>query len=256
MVKRKRPEDLTNVGPLPDQEVTRNVTRINLMDLPDEGRQETPQSVLTEAETPVSIAQVVGEVPFVRKRESPPSVVPVLPKPSREVLESVTFDRSIAHLYFYKMFSFLFIMSTFELLMHFLKHLDGLNVFDPANFTSYFFGTYTEWNILKVMVLVLVVYVMTPHEKVMMNKKGILCHRVDLMYFFFTAQRVFIQWDEIAKVEHHLRFFEPYLFFYDKEGKVLGQLDFSLSRPEDFFYFIEKNVGKNHPIFSTKKGPF
>lgn len=254
MVVKKRPEDLTNVVGHQDIEATRNVTRISLLDLPDEipGKKETDVPLPPETEAPISIAQVVGEKPITKKNKAP---LPLVSKPAREVVENVMFDRSFVRLYIYKMSSFLFIMTVFEVLVHGLKYFDGVDILDPANFSSFFFGTYTELNILKVLLMILVVYLMTPYGKLIVNRKGILCHKVDMMYFFFTSQRVFLKWGDIARVEYHLRFFEPHLFFYDKEGKVLGQIDFSLRSPRDFYSFVDQNVGKNHPINQTKKGP-
>ncbi|HXH73636.1 MAG TPA: hypothetical protein VNJ08_01625 [Bacteriovoracaceae bacterium] len=256
----KKKQKVHDIPDYDDQaDVTRNVTRISLTDLPDATRVDHVLP-LPPVEKAISVQEFITpvekKVDFKKVSRVTPEDPVIERIPARPVLERISFDRSILHLYCYKSFSFILVIAIFELTIHLLKFLEGVDVLDPYTFTSFFFGTYVAWNPAKVMGFFAAMYLITPKEKIYANSKGIYCSQVDLVYWFYSSRVIYLKWEEIAKVDCHMRFMEPFIFFLNGEGKVIGQMDFSLTSPKDFFYYVEQHAGKNHPLSQIKSGSF
>ncbi len=108
-------------------------------------------------------------------------------------------------------------------------------------------------NLVKIISFLLIVHWMSPKGHIVVNRRGIYCSHVMVMNLFFTSSKIFLPWGDIKVAKYKVRFFEPYLFFYGHDNVELGRVDFSIDNRKDFFKFIEKNAGKNHPMSLVQK---
>ncbi len=166
--------------------------------------------------------------------------------------DTVEFERDLLKSYVLRIISFGLALGTFDLLLHLLKRLEGIDILSPKNFDSIIFVNEMNLNIVRVFCFLFVVYLLTPKDKLILNRKGIRCRKVEIISLFFTSEWIFIQWNEIAKVEYRIRFFEPFIFFYDHEGIVLGQIDYSINDSKNFFQTVGEYASKYHPLYQAR----
>lgn len=234
MVKKFKIKDLEDDPNLPleksesDSRTIKTITDIDM--LPDE-------------------AEIVKSKPVVE--------IPSLPVNSNTQKEKpVYFERNIVVSYFSKGLSVSVALLSFELISHFIKYFNEIDVFNRENYHSYFFSGNSNWVLCKVVAVFIFVYFITNKESIVMNKKGIQCIDSEIGDFLlFKQENVFITWDQISRLELKIRLFEPYLYFYDSKENQLGHVEFSIKDKDKFFTFIEKNAGKDHPICKLKDSP-
>jgi hypothetical protein len=167
--------------------------------------------------------------------------------------DQVSFERNQLNLHIFKGLSVAFILFALDLILHFLQILDGVEVLKLENFDSFYFNDDQLLNLAKIVAFFLVVHWMTPKSKLTINRRGIFCQHVTIMNLFYSSSQVFLSWDEIKSVKYNVRLFEHYLFFYGDDNVELGQIDFTIDQKKEFFKFIEKNAGKNHPVTIVQK---
>lgn len=241
------------------------VTKITLDDLPNAEKTQVvaprleiatppPESVPTPAPKKVTVNEAL------KKFEQPSKPTPVKGRgiekiPPKVSLDVMAFDRSFTRLYLMKLLSFLFAAVLFEVAAHFIRFYDGVDVMDLNNFRSIIFTHQPEWNGAKILGLLLFTLFMTSTDRFILGPKGILCHKVNIMRSIYTTDKVFLEWEKVAKVEPQLRLFEPFLFFYDAEGKELGFVDFTLKDRGAFNRYVKETFPKEHPLRQMKGGP-
>lgn len=248
MTKKFKIKDL-EVEPDVDSRTRHDYTKINLDDL-------------TEDESAVITPQPTAPPPIFE--EPPITKTEVQPKITNEAKENVTikvieaskeqftFKRNLFHAYFFKVLGFATALLVLDLAGHFLKFFEEIDVLKMENFKSMFYGTDPKWNIIKLVSFLVGAYLLTSDEKLVVKKTGIECRRFETMMIFFTSTKVVLSWEDIVFVKYKVSLFEPYLFFYGVNNEELGRIDFALDSREDFFRFIEKYAGKNHPLYKIK----
>jgi hypothetical protein len=167
--------------------------------------------------------------------------------------DQLSLERNQINLHLFKGLSFAFIFLILDLIMHLFKILEGVDILSFENFDSIYFNNDQLLNFAKILGFFLIVHWMTPKGRVMLNRRGIFCQHVMVMNLFYSSSQVFLSWDEIKSVKYNVSFFEPYLFFYGADKVELGQIDFTIEQKKEFFKFVEKNAGKNHPIAIVQK---
>jgi hypothetical protein len=171
-----------------------------------------------------------------------------------ETEKLVYFERNLIVSYFSKAFSTLVVLICLELVSHFMKFFDEVNVLNTENFHSLFFSGEMRWVLCKIVGILILVYFISNKDQIVLNKKGLYCVKPEITdTIFFTPKNIFIPWEKMASVELKMRLFEPYLCFYDSKETKLGHLEFSIAAKDKFFTYVERHAGKDHPLYKIKE---
>ena len=258
MTKKFKIKDLDNEADLTSRS-DKDYTKISIDDLKDETKidlvlpQKSPEKINEKPkkpkDNPSPTVELKKVVPAVAKAEAKPEKIVAK---AEVISDHVRFNRHQLHSYILKVLSYATVLIIIDLVIHFLKRVDDIDVLKLDNYHSIYFGQDLNWNVIRVGCFLLFIFLITSNEKLVVNKKGIYCSKIDLINFLFTSSKVYLSWDEIAEVKYKIKFFEPYLYFYGKNEKQLGQVDFFLENADDFFKYIEQNAGKDHPLYKAK----
>jgi hypothetical protein len=232
-----------------DSRTRQDFTRLSLDDLTDD------ESVVPMLENPSAPTQEPDASKLKAEVAAKPQSeinVKVITRPE-VTKEQVSFKRNHFFTYLFKVLSFAIILICLDLSVHFLKILENVDVLKLENFDSILYGMDMKWNVIKLCAFLTGIYLMTSDDKLVLNNYGIECRSISVTNMFFTSSKVLLRWEEIVAVEYKVRLFEPHLFFYGMNKEKLGQIDFNLESPKDFFQFVEKNAGKNHPLFKIQR---
>ena len=231
-------------------------TKISLDDLvEDEQSIPTPdknEPTLNEENSPPSpgteVPKIKLNIPSKSKQDVKEAVV------TRVELskDQVSFKRNQMYSFLLKLLGFSTILIALDLTAHVLKVLEKIDISKIENFDSIFYGLDMKWNMIKFFVFLTGTYMITPDDKLVLNRYGIECRSVEVLNMFFVSSKVMLTWDEIAAVEYKVKLFEPHLFFYGINKEKIGQIDFNLESPDEFFKTIEKYAGKHHPLFKIR----
>jgi hypothetical protein len=236
--------------------------KIKLDELPDEIRVEEKTQAVSRISLKAISAPPQEEIPVAQKLERAidknrtvkkviEPIIPVIKKPAP--LENVFFVRNSSKSFWLRSLSLVMVLVMLDLVMHFIKSIEGVDVMDWENYQSLFLIGGDGWWPLKICALLLVAYMLTPNSPIAANAKGIYASQVQLLNIFYTSQLVYIPWQDIHSVSFESRFFEPYMFFYGKNKEKLGQIEFTPKDGKAFFKYIASEVGKGHPIVLAKE---
>lgn len=175
------------------------------------------------------------------------------PKAPPRVMETLTLKKDVTLATFRKLLSLGLIALIVDVVIHFMKVFEEVDVLNPENFVSVLPGDTPQETGLRIMGILVLSYFLAPTDSLKLNERGINAKHTAVMNFFWTSVPVFITWEEIAKAEYSFRLLEPVLFFFDREGEALGQIDFQITSRPEFFRLIEKFAGVHHPIMKLKK---
>lgn len=178
---------------------------------------------------------------------------PEIKTPPKKKDELVYFSRSFFASFLIKIANVFLVFLVLNLVYFLLTYLDG-RVINLEDFVSFTLSGSKKWFILKGAGLLILAYFFTNKKDVRILTGGIFCNKTQIVHsVFFSSQEVYLPWTEIKSVRYKFRFFEPYLFFYDEEEVLIGQLEFSLKNKKDFFLRVEKFTGKNHPLVKIQE---
>lgn len=166
------------------------------------------------------------------------------------------FKISFIQSYLQKLLSFLFIFLIIDVVNHMFKFFDGINILNYENYVSIYTQQDIGFFVIKIILLLMYIYFITPSKPILINSEGIYCIKNSLTNtFLLRSETLLLKWSDIrdAKLKHKL--FEAYIYFYNKDGDKIGMLNFCLEEQDKFYQAIKKFGGANHPIYliSTMK---
>lgn len=212
-------------------------------------KEETRVYVPVEEEDPA----VHPESPKTQKRDPQKSISNKKVIVREEVVnEIIEIDRDGLKSFFLRALTFAVIFFAVDVVLHFLKILDQVDVLNPASFDSVYFSGNETWNVVTGVAFLLVVNFLTPSDKILMNTKGLRCRKAEVTNFIVISSQILLQWNEIASAEYKYRFFEPYIFFYSLDCEEIGHIDVTFKNNDDFFKAVGKLAGVDHPVYKLR----
>ncbi len=164
-----------------------------------------------------------------------------------EPINTCEYDHTL--LYFFRGLSCAGLALSIDLAHHFLKTLDGVDVFDFNMFQSIFYSpenltTTTLWAIA----YLIIVFVSVSLRPLSYKLTGIYAISHVIRNGLFFSDVIFVPWDEIKDVELQYSFFEPYLVFFDKDYKTIGKIPFLIENKKQLLVRLRAILPPDHPI--------
>lgn len=169
--------------------------------------------------------------------------------PKKEKVVRKYFKRNITKSFLQKTLGFIIILIAIDLVNHFMKFFDEVQVLNIENYSSIYLLDKPIVILIKASFLLFFIYFITPKEGVVVESEGLYCFKNSLTSsFVLNSDVVFVKWGDIKSIEQKHKFFELYFCFFDEEDYEIGMLNFCVEDEAPFFKFVKKYAGEKHPL--------